>query len=440
MNTQTRYAVYSLAAVVVLLTLLLAIPEASRSTARARAAAPTANLVAWEPNGEEGSATLTPSSLNTSTHINLWHSKAPYCSPDFVAGFSPEEISGSVVAGYRHTYDKGKPVLGCPSGNNSTHRGSVWFDLSEIAGKAPPLHVSVQTATLTFRRLSGDCPGELMVGTKNWMKGFTAGALVPGDTLAPLECSGGGCRVDVKIAVDNWLKGSAHGGYDNDGFVIKGMTEEDLEYADNDSCLARYGDFTLTVNYKYDKTPLIVTIPLPKPKRPEAPIDPGHAGPAGGGSGLARTNYALGGVASASSTLDPWKAAYVNDGDVTTASDRGVWLDGTRGSFPDWIQIDFKGMKTIDQIVVVTRQDDLTSTAVPALTLPCKLYGISNFEVQYLEGGKWVTVKNGNVTGNGSVWRKFNFPKVTTGMIRLLISGSQDNQYSRVVELEAWGA
>jgi hypothetical protein len=373
--------------------------------------------------------------------VNLWRSKASYCSGDFVAGFSPEEVSGSVVAGYRHTYDKGKPVLGCPSGNNSTHRGSVWFDLSEIAGKAPPLHVSVQTATLTFRRLSGDCSGEVLVGTKPWMKGFTAGTLVPGDTLAPLECSGGGCRVDVKIAVDNWLKGSAHGGYSNFGFVLKGMKEEDLEYEDNDACLARYGDFTLTVNYKYDKTPILVTIPLPKPKRPDIPADPGRPVP-GGGSGLARTNYALaanGALASASSTTAPWVPAYVNDGDPTTTSDRGVWLDGTKGSFPDWIQIDFKGKQTIDQIVVVTRQDNLTSTAIPALTLPCNLYGISNFEVQYWDG-KWVTVKNGSVTGNGFVWRKFNFPKLTTDKIRLLITASQDNQYSRVVEMEAWGS
>jgi hypothetical protein len=49
MNTQTRYAVYSLAAVVVLLTLLLAFPEVNRSTARAHAAGPMAESVAWTP-------------------------------------------------------------------------------------------------------------------------------------------------------------------------------------------------------------------------------------------------------------------------------------------------------------------------------------------------------------------------------------------------------
>jgi len=51
------------------------------------------------------------------------------------------------------------------------------------------------------------------------------------------------------------VRGEEHGGYPNYGFVIKGSKEADLHWEDNDSCLARYGDFSLTVKYTYDKAP-----------------------------------------------------------------------------------------------------------------------------------------------------------------------------------------
>src|SRR6266516_6832744 len=129
MNLRIRYAAYSLLGISIAITLLLAFPEVNRSRAKARAVVPAADLSAGTPAVEGGSATLSPAILKTWTHINQWHGSL--CSGDFVVGFSPEEVLGTIVAGYTHTYDKGKPVLGCPSGNNSVNRGSVWFDLSD---------------------------------------------------------------------------------------------------------------------------------------------------------------------------------------------------------------------------------------------------------------------------------------------------------------------
>ena len=64
-----------------------------------------------------------------------------------------------------------------------------------------------------------------------------------------------------------------------------------------------------------------------------------------------------GGIASASSS---YSAAYpvsaVND-NVRSGAGWGAgggWNDGTPGSFPDWVQINFNGQKTIDHVVVYT--------------------------------------------------------------------------------------
>ena len=36
----------------------------------------------------------------------------------------------------------------------------------------------------------------------------------------------------------------------------------------------------------------------------------------------------------------------------------GGWADGTYSTFPDWLQVDFAGAKTIDEIDVFTVQDN----------------------------------------------------------------------------------
>jgi len=115
-------------------------------------------------------------------------------------------------------------------------------------------------------------------------------------------------------------------------------------------------------------------------------------------------------------------------------------MDSSLSSFPDWIEVDFDGSKTINEIDVVTRQDDLNNPVEPSLSQTFSLYGITAFDVQYWDGNAWVTVSNGSVTGNNKVWRQFSFASVTTSKVRVAVNAGADNAYSRVVEVEAWGS
>jgi hypothetical protein len=58
--------------------------------------------------------------------------------------------------------------------------------------------------------------------------------------------------------------------------------------------------------------------------------------------------------------------------------------------------------------------------------------------VQYWTGGNWQTVPGGSVTGNNLVWRRFIFPAVTTGKVRVVVNAAVDG-VARIVEVEAWG-
>src|SRR5437762_1922205 len=53
---------------------------------------------------------------------------------------------------------------------------------------------------------------------------------------------------------------------------------------------------------------------------------------------------------------------------------------------PDWLQVDFNGLKTIDEIDVVTTQDNVSSPAIPTEVMTFTTYGITAFEVQYWNG------------------------------------------------------
>src|SRR5947209_19481717 len=79
------------------------------------------------------------------------------------------------------------------------------------------------------------------------------------------------------------------------------------------------------------------------------------------------TNVALatnGAVATASSTYTDttyiYPASAVNNGDRKGMNwgTGGGWNDGTSNSFPDWVQIDFSGSQTINEIDLFTVQDN----------------------------------------------------------------------------------
>ena len=114
------------------------------------------------------------------------------------------------------------------------------------------------------------------------------------------------------------------------------------------------------------------------------------------------------------------------------------WNDATPGSVPDWIQVDFAGSKTIDEINVFSLHDNYTTENTPTETQTFTLYGLLAFNVQYWNGSSWTTVPGGGVTGNNKVWRKFTFAPITTNKIRVTINATPD-AWSRVVEIQAFG-
>jgi hypothetical protein len=149
-----------------------------------------------------------------------------------------------------------------------------------------------------------------------------------------------------------------------------------------------------------------------------------------GSSAVATTSHSSGGYPAASALL----------GDRTGHNwgSNGGWNDGTRGAFPDTLEVDFPGSKSIDEIDVITLQNNWTTAGQPDLTTPATGEGILDFDVQYWNGSIWVTVTNGSVTGNDKAWRQFSFTAVTTTKIRVVVNNSRNN-WSRIVGLEAYG-
>lgn len=158
-----------------------------------------------------------------------------------------------------------------------------------------------------------------------------------------------------------------------------------------------------------------------------------------------RYNVALaanGAVATASSTAtgSGFSTTYAINGNYRGPWGNSVegWNDNTPNVVPDWIQVDFAGSKTIDEISVFGLHDNYTVENTPTETQTFTLYGLIAFNVQYWNGSSWVTIPNGNVTGNNKVWRKFTFSPITTSKIRVTINQVPDS-WSRVVEIQAFG-
>lgn len=166
---------------------------------------------------------------------------------------------------------------------------------------------------------------------------------------------------------------------------------------------------------------------------------------------ISSINVALasnGGTATASSTHSyGFRVSSINDGDRKGVNwgNGGGWNDETVDSYPpDWAQVDFTGSKTVNEIDVITLKDNYGDPSEPTIGMTFKLYGITDYKVQYCKAGacndvddvNWVTVTNGSVKDNNYVWKQFTFTPVTTNKIRLRITNAKG--YSRLVELEAW--
>lgn len=151
---------------------------------------------------------------------------------------------------------------------------------------------------------------------------------------------------------------------------------------------------------------------------------------------------ANGGSATASSTYSGnYPASAAINGDRTGAgwtTGNAGWADGTPGSFPDSLSVQFNGAKTVDEVDVFSLQDNYQSPVIPSPSLTFSTYGVRDFHVDYWDGAAWRAIPGATVTGNNLVWRQLSFAPVTTTAIRLVITGSPDG-WSRVIELEAYG-
>jgi len=129
----------------------------------------------------------------------------------------------------------------------------------------------------------------------------------------------------------------------------------------------------------------------------------------------------------------------VNNGDRKGApwGGGGGWNDATGSAFPDWLEIDFNGSQTINEIDVFTIQDNYAAPADPTPNMTFTQYGVQDFDVQYWDGTTWQTVPGGHIVGNQNVWRTVTFGPLTTSRIRVLISRGAGG-YSRLAEVEAY--
>ena len=159
----------------------------------------------------------------------------------------------------------------------------------------------------------------------------------------------------------------------------------------------------------------------------------------------AGVNVALaanGGVASSSSVYGPgYTASGAINGDRTGASwgAGGGWADGTYNAYPDWLQVDFAGAKTITEVDVFSIQDVSWAPVTPSPTTTFSVYGVTDFQLQYWSGTQWVAIPGAAVTGNRLVWRQLTFAPITTTGIRVVVSGALAS-YSRIAELEAYSS
>ena len=97
-----------------------------------------------------------------------------------------------------------------------------------------------------------------------------------------------------------------------------------------------------------------------------------------------RMNMALatnGGTALASST---YSLSYPASGTIN--GDRkglnwgagGAWCDGTSNTWPDWLEVDFDGLKTIDEVDVFSMQDSYRTPSEPTPSMTFANYGLQD--------------------------------------------------------------
>ena len=116
----------------------------------------------------------------------------------------------------------------------------------------------------------------------------------------------------------------------------------------------------------------------------------------------------------------------------------GFWRN--EHGLPSWLQVDFNGSKTIEEIDIYTTPECPTclTQADPSPTQTFSQYGVTSFQVQYWTGSSWATVPGGSISSNNLVWRKLTFPAITTSKIRVMVTAAATDGVARIAEIEAW--
>lgn len=157
------------------------------------------------------------------------------------------------------------------------------------------------------------------------------------------------------------------------------------------------------------------------------------------------TNFAssaLGSIATATtqhaSGLYPASGAINGNRTGSDWGNGGGWNDGSRGTYPDELEVNFGLARTLNQVRVYTLQNNWQSGGEPTLETSASAEGIIDFKVEYWNGSAWVQVPGANVTGNDKAVRVFTFDDIVTTKIRIVVTASRNN-WSRIVEVEAFG-
>ena len=149
-----------------------------------------------------------------------------------------------------------------------------------------------------------------------------------------------------------------------------------------------------------------------------------------------------GAVASASSTgwgdFAPSSASKLID-DRRSGFD-SYWTDDTVDEFPDVVQINFFGNKTIDRVVVYSVQEELNNFGGidPTDTDNCFVYVLVDFTVEGWNGNNWVTLAT--VADNDLCKRTVTFAPFSTDQIRINVTAVGGWSLTRIAEVEAWEA
>ncbi|WP_437627869.1 alpha/beta fold hydrolase [Sorangium sp. So ce1151] len=140
-------------------------------------------------------------------------------------------------------------------------------------------------------------------------------------------------------------------------------------------------------------------------------------------------NMARTATATAQSTFPEYSPARVNDGNRSTAiGPETSWVNahtwGPDGLLPQWLALNFGGLRTIDRVDLYTTEGA----------------EVQDYDIQAWIGSAWSTVAS--VRGNGNVLVTTAFSAVTTDRLRIrTLRGAEDFQpfYTRINEVEVNG-